>query len=62
MYCNIKQLKIILNLLVKYNTNLAREVCKHISKIKVHDRVTPTLKEKEVSVQNNMHEALENIW
>lgn len=50
MYFNIKQLKIILNVLVKYNTNKAREVCKQTSKMKVHYRVTPTMKEKEVTV------------
>lgn len=39
MYFNIKQLKIILNLLVKYNTNKAREVCEQTSTIKAHYRV-----------------------
>lgn len=48
IHCNIKHLKISLNLLVKYNTNQAREVCKQNSKIKVYYRVTPTMKEKEV--------------
>lgn len=36
MYFNIKQLKIILNLLVKFNTNKTKEVCKQSRKIKVH--------------------------
>lgn len=49
MYFNIKQLKIILNLLVKYNTNKARGVYEQPSKIKAHYRVTPTMKEKEAT-------------